>query len=200
MYSRETRVLLRHYLEQGVGKSELATRFGVSRRTVYHWIETGQLERDLDDEVVGYKPRPTMPRKLDPYKGIVQARLQMYPRLTAQRVFEEVRADGYIGGYTQIKEYVRQVRAQAPDDLAVQRFETPAGFQGSSGLRDVQLSWGSALRAGRRAGLQAHSVAEVLRASKHAGPIRRPRGRIQHLRWCAAGVIVRPDARCGHRR
>ena len=43
MYTRETRVLLRHYLEQGVGKTELARRFGVSRRTVYHWIETGQL-------------------------------------------------------------------------------------------------------------------------------------------------------------
>jgi hypothetical protein len=36
MYSRETRVLLRHYLEQGVGKAELARKLGVSRRTVYH--------------------------------------------------------------------------------------------------------------------------------------------------------------------
>jgi transposase-like protein len=42
MHTRGTRVLLRHYLEQGVGKAELARRFGVSRRTVYHWIETGQ--------------------------------------------------------------------------------------------------------------------------------------------------------------
>ena len=47
MYSRETRVLLRHYLEQGVSKTELAKRFGISRRTVYHWIETGQLDRDF---------------------------------------------------------------------------------------------------------------------------------------------------------
>lgn len=44
MYSRETRVLLRHYLEQGVGKAELARKLGVSRRTVYHWIESAQLE------------------------------------------------------------------------------------------------------------------------------------------------------------
>jgi transposase-like protein len=60
MYSRETRVLLRHYLEQGVGKTELARRLGVSRRTVYHWIETAQLDRDLDDEAVCYKPRPAV--------------------------------------------------------------------------------------------------------------------------------------------
>ena len=94
MYSRETRVLLRHYLEQGVGKTELARRFGVSRRTVYHWIETAQLDRDLDDKAVSYRPRPPVPRKLDPYRGIIQARLQTYPRLSAQRVFEEIRSAG----------------------------------------------------------------------------------------------------------
>lgn len=75
MYSRETRVLLRHYLEQGVGKTELARRFGVSRRTVYHWIETEQLDRDLDDEAVSYAPRRPIARKLDPYRGIIQERL-----------------------------------------------------------------------------------------------------------------------------
>jgi len=52
MYTKEKGVLLRHYLEQGVGKTELAERFGVSRRTIYYWIKTGQLDRDLDDEPV----------------------------------------------------------------------------------------------------------------------------------------------------
>ena len=39
MYSRETRVLLRHYLEQGVGKTELARRFGVSRPQVVRVLD-----------------------------------------------------------------------------------------------------------------------------------------------------------------
>ena len=56
MYSRETRVLLRHFLEQGGGKAELARKLGVSRRTVYHWIETDQLDRDLDDDAVRHPP------------------------------------------------------------------------------------------------------------------------------------------------
>ena len=73
-------MLLRHYLEQGVSKTELARRFGVSRRTVYHWIETAQLDRELDDAAVIYKPWPPVSRKLDRYKGIIQARLQAYPR------------------------------------------------------------------------------------------------------------------------
>ena len=45
MIGREKRVLLRHYLEQGMNKAVIARDLGVSRRTVYHWIETGQLDR-----------------------------------------------------------------------------------------------------------------------------------------------------------
>jgi transposase len=141
MHTRGTRVLLRHYLEQGMGKTELARRFGVSRRTVYHWIETGQLERDLDDVAAHYTRRPVVLRRLDAYRGIIQARLQTYPLLTAQRVLEEIRAAGYSGGYTQIKEYVRSIRPRPPLE-AVLRFETPAGFQGQVDFASFNLPWG----------------------------------------------------------
>ena len=49
MIGRETRVLLGHYLEEGVGKAAIARRLGISRRTVYRWIASGQLDRELDD-------------------------------------------------------------------------------------------------------------------------------------------------------
>ena len=58
MHQREKRVLLRHYLEQGVGKAALARQVGVSRRTVHRWMTTGQLDRDLDGAPVRYRPRP----------------------------------------------------------------------------------------------------------------------------------------------
>src|SRR5580658_9578476 len=141
MHTRGTRVLLRHFLQQGVNKAELARRFGVSRRTLYYWIERGELDRDLDGVAVSYKARPPIARKLDPYRGIIQARLQAYPRLTAERIFEEIRAAGYAGGYTQIKEYVRQIRPR-PIEEAVQRFETPAGFQGQVDFASFNLPWG----------------------------------------------------------
>ena len=47
MHGWETRMLLRHYLQRGVSKAALARRFGVSRRTIHEWVETGQLDRDL---------------------------------------------------------------------------------------------------------------------------------------------------------
>ena len=79
MIGREKRVLLRHYLEQGMNKAVIARDLGVSRRTVYHWIETGQLDRELDEERVGYGPRCLMPSKLDPYKPLIDTRLKENP-------------------------------------------------------------------------------------------------------------------------
>jgi hypothetical protein len=83
MYGREQRVLLRHYLEQGLAKAEIARRLGISLRTLYYWIEAGQLDRALDDAPVHYRPRPAVACKIDGFTGIITARLAEYPRLTA---------------------------------------------------------------------------------------------------------------------
>lgn len=65
MHSRERRVLLRHYLEQGLSKSVIARMLGIGRRTLYHWINMDQLDRDLDNGPVRYKPRPAVDRNID---------------------------------------------------------------------------------------------------------------------------------------
>ena len=141
MHGREQRVLLRHYLERGLSKAEVARELGVSRRTVYYWIETGQLERELDNTPVRYAPRPPVARKIDPFRDLIDARLTEFPKLTATRLFDELRAAGYAGGYTQLKEYVRQVRP-APAADPVVRFETPPGQQGQVDFAEFRLPWG----------------------------------------------------------
>lgn len=141
MYGREERVLLRHYLERGLKKAEIARELGVSRRTVYHWIEGGQLDRDLDKAAVRYTPRPAIPCKVDAFRPIIDTRLAEYPKLTATRLFDEIRAAGYAGGYTQVKEYVRRVRpAPAPDPVV--RFETAPGHQAQVDFAEFRLPWG----------------------------------------------------------
>ena len=85
-------MLLKHYLERGVSKTELSRRFGVSRRTIHEWIETGQLDRDVSLGGARYTPRPPMGHKLDPYKGIIDARLEEYPTLSAKRLFASMPA------------------------------------------------------------------------------------------------------------
>ena len=64
MHGWETRMLLRHYLQRGVSKAALARRFGVSRRTIHEWVETGQLDRDLSSGGARYSPRPAVPHTL----------------------------------------------------------------------------------------------------------------------------------------
>lgn len=141
MYGREKRVLLRHYLEAGLKKTELAEKLDVSRRTVHYWIATGQMDRDLDEEVVRYKARPPVPRKIDRYRGIIEERLAQFPELTATRLFEEIGAAGYTGGYTQLKSYVRSVRPRPPPEPVV-RFETAPGYQAQVDFAEFSLPWG----------------------------------------------------------
>ena len=141
MKGRETRVLLRHYLEQGISKAGVARKLGISERTVCRWIEAGQLDRELDDRAGRYGPRRPRTSILDPYKGIIDARLAEYPELSAVRLFQEVRAAGYPGGYGQVKRYVRQVRPRPPEE-PVQRFENPPGHQGQVDFAQFRLPWG----------------------------------------------------------
>jgi transposase len=141
MYGREQRVLLRHYLERGLSKAEIARELGVARRTVYHWIATGQLERELDDAPMRYAARPPVARKVDPFRGILAARLAEFPKLSAIRLLEEIRATGYDGSYTQVKDCVRQMRP-TPVVEPVVRFETPPGHQGQVDFAEFRLPWG----------------------------------------------------------
>jgi len=139
MFGTEKRVLLRQYVKDGMKKAEIARRLGVSRQTVYNWIARGDLDRDADEPTT-YGPRSKRPLKLDPYKAIVRTRLVEYPRMSAVRLFEEVRAAGYPGGYGQVKRYVRLVRPKKEEP--VQRFETDPGVQGQVDFAEFRLPWG----------------------------------------------------------
>jgi transposase len=79
-------------------------------------------------------------RKIDAYRAIIEHRLQEFPKLSSVRLYEEIRAAGYSGGYTQLKEYVRRVRPV--DAEPVVRFETPPGHQGQVDFAHFRLPWG----------------------------------------------------------
>ena len=115
MFGIETRVQMRHYLEQGLSKTATARLLGISRRTIYNWIEAGELDRDPDDMTVQYGPRPPRPRKIDPYTRYILRRLSEYPELSAAQLFREIRDQDYPGDYGQVKRYVREWREAVPD-------------------------------------------------------------------------------------
>jgi transposase len=134
-------MLLRHYLEHGKTKSALARELGVSRDTIHRWIRAGGLDRELEDIPVQYGPRRPVSTKLATYTPIIETRLAAYPELSAVRLLEEIRAAGYAGGYTQLKELVRRLRPATPDAPVV-RFETPAGRQAQVDFAEFRFPWG----------------------------------------------------------
>lgn len=135
-------MLLVHYLEQGLSKAAIARRLGIDRRTIHRWITEGQLGRDVETGLLKQPVRtPHRPAKLDPYKAIIQSRLEEYPELSCVRLLEEIRAAGYTGGYSQLTLYVHQVRP-CPEPEPVIRFETEPGYQAQVDFAGVKLPWG----------------------------------------------------------
>jgi transposase len=137
----EIRVLIRHLLDQGLSKAAIARQAGVNRRTINRWIAEGQLDRDVTTKELPPAIRRSKPTKLEPFKAIIQARLEVYPELTAVRLFEELKAAGYTGGISQLKDFVAQVRPRpAPEPLV--RFETEPGLQAQVDFAEFNFPWG----------------------------------------------------------
>jgi transposase len=139
MYSRDILVLLRHYLDLGLKKTVIAQQLGVNRRTIHHWILSGQLDREIDAAT----PRRSARRaqQLDPFTALIDERLKTYPALSAVRLFQECRAAGYPGGITQLRDYVMKVRPR-PEPEPIVRFETAPGLQAQFDFAELKVPWG----------------------------------------------------------
>jgi len=139
VYGWDTLVLLQHLLDEGLSKTAIAQRLGVSRRVIYHWIKTGQLTRDVDAPAVRHAA--SRATKLGDYHAIITERLTTYPELSAVRLFAEVKAAGYAGGITQVRDYVARVRPR-PEPEPVVRFETAPGHQAQVDFAEFRFPWG----------------------------------------------------------
>jgi transposase len=122
MLTKELQVEIEVLHRQGKGIREIAREAGVSRNTV-----RAVLRGDHDGQ---YGPRSARPSKLEPYKDYVRERLAGAGKetLRATVLLRELRAQGYAGGITQLKEHIRGLRPTLPADPIV-RFETPPGQQ-----------------------------------------------------------------------
>ncbi len=101
---------------QGMTRRAIARALGVSRNTVRKILEEHAQAREQPHEALASPPeRAPRPTKLDDFRVRITELLARYPDITAQRVFEEIQGAGYDGGYTAVKEHVREVRpAPAP--------------------------------------------------------------------------------------
>jgi transposase len=107
--------------QQGMTVSAIARRTGLHRSTVSRYIARG-----IEPPVYG--PRPPRATKLAPFDRYLRERIAAVPELTGSRLHREIRELGYSGGYTVVKDFLRQVRPRPAASFEI-RFETPPGRQ-----------------------------------------------------------------------
>ena len=106
---------------QGLSVSAIARHLSIDRKTVRSAIAKGL-------ESPKYKTRPPRARITDPFEPYLKERLAAYPGLTAVRLWREVKERGYAGGYSVLRDCVRDLRPPRTAGFEV-RFETPPGEQ-----------------------------------------------------------------------
>jgi transposase len=121
----------------GQAQRSIARELGINRKRVARVIrehrqarESGGVHPDLP------APRKSRRvRKLTAFEPLVRDLLGRYPDITVVRLLQELRAKGYSGGYTVLREQVRKWRSRPTKPLVI-RFETSPGAQG-------QMDWGT---------------------------------------------------------
>jgi transposase len=123
MLTAEDRMELNVLRRHGASIRELARATGWSRNTVRRHLRHGEAAATR-------KPGPKRPEKLDPHKAYIVERMQAAApdRIPVVVLYREIKARGYDGGETRLKQFVRGLVPAAPTEPVV-RFETEPGHQ-----------------------------------------------------------------------
>jgi transposase len=121
--NEQTRNEIMRRWHAGASVRQLARDLGLSRNTISQALASVQAQRAGTTA-----PAPRRPSLLDPYEPALQELLGRYPDLTVTRLLEELRKRGFTGGYTIVRQRLRELRPPAARP-AVVRFETSPGFQ-----------------------------------------------------------------------
>ena len=126
MIAADTYRRLRYLLEQAHWSArQVAAELGVNVKTVRLWATRAECRR---------AKRAQRPHKLDAFKGDVVRLLHQQP-FTAIQVLHRLREQGYTGGYSQLKAFVREVRPRRAAAFLTLHFEPG---------ECAQVDWGSA--------------------------------------------------------
>lgn len=132
MLSRETRVDINFLQRQGLSYREIARKTGRDRRTVKRYAENpdliGQGRAKVNHQSI-----------LDPFRPVIEAWLEDDQEYRATWIFDQLRKLGYTGGYSVVRDAVRELK-QENSRLAYLRFETEPGRQAQVDFGDYKIA------------------------------------------------------------
>jgi transposase len=112
----------------------LARHFQIGRNTVRRIVHKNSLQRNEGHTIVPVKKTGlSRESKLDPFIPLMKQLLEKFPKLTGQRLYEELKCAGYAGGISILRDRLARLRPR-PKRNPVVRFETGPGEQG-------QMDW-----------------------------------------------------------
>lgn len=114
--------------EKGWSQRRVATELGVARKRVRSALAHAALQRSE-----GHSALPKLPKRrgsaIDAHSARIAELIEQYEDITAVRLQDELQKDGFSGGYSMVKERLRELRPR-PKRAYVERFETMPGEQG----------------------------------------------------------------------
>ena len=109
---------------KGMSYTAISRKYHIDPRTAKKYAESDTRPKYVLSEAKA--------SKLDPYKEQITVWLEEAP-YSAERILEKIRENGFTGGHSIVREYVRNKKEQN-DEKATVRFETMPGLQG-------QMDW-----------------------------------------------------------
>ena len=135
MIDYETFARIKHLHEhKGLTAAQITRELALDERTVRRWLAAKQ-----------YLPRKAAirPSKLDPFKATIIRMIESYP-YTAQQLWQRLREEGFTGGYTAVKKFVRTVRPKREKAFLTLAF-APGNAPRSIGVPTARSGWAKPL-------------------------------------------------------
>ena len=125
MIDQRTIFEIHRLAHEGLSVRKIAKTLGLSRQTTSKYL----------DDPTPQRPRRPRPSQLDLFKDEIARLLEIDPKVSAAVIRQRLTAQGFAGGISIVRDYVRGVRGATKQPQPVMRFESAPGEQ-------CQIDWG----------------------------------------------------------
>ncbi len=129
------------HLQRGWSIRRISCDLHISRKRIRRILVSNAIMRDTttDSQIPLKKKRAS---KLDPYQEYIAWILDKYNKITGERVYELLRDEGYEGGITIVRDYLKSICGVGPK-LPVKLVETPPGQLAAHDWSDYNITFTS---------------------------------------------------------